>query len=220
TWDVTGQDRWAGVEGLFAAGETANVSVHGGNRLGGNSLLDTVVFGRRSGNAAVNYGRSVDWASLNEDRARTGLETVIRDIFARPSGGLRTAQLRREMGTSMNEGIAVFRNEEGMQQTLKTVRDIKERQSQVTVQNRGRVFNTDLLSVLELSFMLDVAEAIGMGAVTRKESRGAHAREDFPARNDAEWIKHILVTQSTDGQPEVSFLPVTMTKWEPVARTY
>ena len=220
TWDATGQGRWAGVEGLFAAGETANVSVHGGNRLGGNSLLDTVVFGRRSGNAAVNYARSLDWAPLDENRARTGLETGIRDIFARPSGGLRSAQLRREMGTSMNDGIAVFRNEEGMQQTLKTVRDIKERQSQVTVQNRGRVFNTDLLSVLELSFMLDVAEAIGMGAVTRKESRGAHAREDFPARNDAEWIKHILVTKSADGQPEVSFLPVTMTKWEPVARTY
>jgi succinate dehydrogenase / fumarate reductase flavoprotein subunit len=124
------------------------------------------------------------------------------------------------MGTAMNDGIAVFRNEEGMQKTLATIRAIKERLPEVSVHNKGRVFNTDLLSVLELDYMLDVAESVGMGAVTRKESRGAHAREDFPDRNDEDWLKHIVVARSEDGQAEVGFLPVTMTKWEPIARTY
>jgi succinate dehydrogenase / fumarate reductase flavoprotein subunit len=220
TWDASGENRWRGVEGLFSAGEAANVSVHGGNRLGGNSLLDTVVFGRRSGAAAVEYGRSVGWMTMSEDRAKTGLEGRIKEIFSRPSDGLRAATLRREMGTAMNDGIAVFRNEAGMQATLASVRSVKEKLPQVSVHNKGRVFNTDLLSVLELECMLDVAESIGMGAVTRKESRGAHAREDFPDRNDEEWLKHIVVTRSNDGQAEVGLLPVTMTKWEPTARTY
>jgi succinate dehydrogenase / fumarate reductase flavoprotein subunit len=220
TWDPSGQGRWKGAEGLFAAGETANVSVHGGNRLGGNSLLDTVVFGRRSGAGAVEYARSVGWASVNENAAINGLESRIKDIFSRPSDGLRAATLRRQMGTAMNDGIAVFRNEEGMQKTLATIRAIKERLPEVSVHNKGRLFNTDLLSVLELDYMLDVAESVGMGAVTRKESRGAHAREDFPDRNDEDWLKHIVVARSEDGQAEVGFLPVTMTKWEPIARTY
>ena len=220
TWDASGEGRWKGPEGLFAAGETANVSVHGGNRLGGNSLLDTVVFGRRSGAAAVEYGRSVQWPSVNEDAARAGLKSRIKEVFDRPRDGLRAVGLRNEMGTAMDEGIAVFRNEEGMRATLDAVRSIKEKLPRVSVHNRGRVFNTDLLSVLELDYMLDVAESIGMGAVTRKESRGAHAREDYPERNDDDWLKHIIVTRSADGQPEVGFLPVTMTKWEPTARTY
>ena len=220
TWDPSGEGRWRGAEGLYAAGETANVSVHGGNRLGGNSLLDTVVFGRRSGENAVEYARSVGWASIDENAAKSGLEGRIKDIFNRPSNGLRASTLRRQMGTAMNDGIAVFRNEEGMQSTLATIRSLKERLPEVSVHHKGRVFNTDLLSVLELDYMLDVAESIGMGAVTRKESRGAHAREDFPERNDEEWLKHIVVTRSDDGQAEVGFLPVTMTRWEPTARTY
>ena len=220
TWDASGEAKWRGVEGLFAAGEVANVSVHGGNRLGGNSLLDTVVFGRRSGAAAVEYSRSVAWASINENAVVGGLERKMKEIFDRPSDGLRAATLRRQMGTAMNDGIAVFRNEEGMQETLATVRSLKEKLPRVSVHNRGRVFNTDLLSVLELDYMLDVAESIAMGAVTRKESRGAHAREDYPERNDEDWLKHIVVTRSSDGQAEVGFLPVTMTKWEPTARTY
>ena len=220
TWDSSGEGRWRGAEGLYAAGETANVSVHGGNRLGGNSLLDTVVFGRRSGENTVEYARSVGWASIDENAAKSGLEGRIKDIFNRPSNGLRASTLRRQMGTAMNDGIAVFRNEEGMQSTLATIRSLKERLPEVSVHHKGRVFNTDLLSVLELDYMLDVAESIGMGAVTRKESRGAHAREDFPERNDEEWLKHIVVTRSDDGQAEVGFLPVTMTRWEPTARTY
>lgn len=220
TWDASGQNRWKGVEGLFAAGECANVSVHGGNRLGGNSLLDTLVFGRRSGDGVAEYVQSNDWTPINEETAKRSREDAIKDIFDRPADGLRAAGLRMEMGTAMNDGIAVFRNEEGMQKALDTVRSVRERYSQVSVHNKGRVFNTDLLSVMELDYMLDVAEVIGVGAIERKESRGAHAREDYPDRNDAEYLKHTIVSRSADGQPELSYMPVTMTKWEPQVRSY
>ena len=147
-------------------------------------------------------------------------ESGIKSIFDRPSDGLRSSALRFEMGKSMNDGIAVFRTEEGMTQTLNTVRDIKGRFPNVSVQNKGRVFNTDLLSVLELGYMLDVAEVIAVSAINRKESRGAHAREDYPDRNDEEYLKHTIVHRGGDGEPALDYLPVTMTKWEPQVRSY
>jgi succinate dehydrogenase / fumarate reductase flavoprotein subunit len=219
TWDATGQDRWAGVEGLFAAGECANVSVHGGNRLGGNSLLDTVVFGKRSGAGAANYAQSVDWAPLNEESAKKAQEQRIKAIFDKPNNGVRAASLRREMGTAMNDGVAVFRTEEGIGSALTKVRELRQQFPKVSVQNKGRIFNTDLLSILELDYMLDVAEVIALSALNRKESRGAHAREDYPERNDAEWLKHTIVCRTPEG-PKLDYMPVTMTKWEPQVRTY
>ncbi len=220
TWDVSGQNRWQGVEGLFAAGECANVSVHGGNRLGGNSLLDTIVFGRRSGQGSSDYAKSTDWVNIDENSVIRGAEDKIKEIFARPSGGLRTANLRSEMGSAMNDGIAVFRNEEGMKKTLESVRSVRERFPKISLDNKGKIFNTDLLSVLELGFMLDVAEVIGIGAIERKESRGAHAREDYPGRNDEEYLKHTVVNLDENGEPKLNYIPVTMTQWEPQVRTY
>ncbi|MFL2640785.1 MAG: FAD-binding protein [Dehalococcoidia bacterium] len=220
TWDASGQNRWQGVEGLFAAGECANVSVHGGNRLGGNSLLDTIVFGRRSGQGSSDYAKSTDWVNIDESSVIRGAEDKIKEIFARPAGGLRTANLRSEMGNAMNEGIAVFRNEEGMKKTLDSVRSIRDRFPKISVDNKGKVFNTDLLSVLELEFMLDVAEVIAIGAIERKESRGAHAREDYPDRNDQEYLKHTVVNLDANGEPKLNYIPVTMTQWEPQVRTY
>tara|TARA_B100001750_G_C15504726_1_gene599609 strand:+ start:1 stop:1665 length:1665 start_codon:yes stop_codon:yes gene_type:complete len=220
TWDVSGQNRWQGVEGLFAAGECANVSVHGGNRLGGNSLLDTIVFGRRSGQGSSDYAKSTDWVNIDENSVIRGAEDKIKEIFARPSGGLRTANLRSEMGSAMNDGIAVFRNEEGMKKTLESVRSVRERFPKISLDNKGKIFNTDLLSVLELEFMLDVAEVIGIGAIERKESRGAHAREDYPDRNDEEYLKHTVVNLDANGEPKLNYIPVTMTQWEPQVRTY
>ena len=220
TWDVSGQNRWQGVEGLFAAGECANVSVHGGNRLGGNSLLDTIVFGRRSGQGSSDYAKSTDWVNVDESSIIRGAEDKIKEIFGRPAGGLRTANLRAEMGSAMNEGIAVFRNEEGMKKTLDSVRSVRERFPRISVDNKGKIFNTDLLSVLELEFMLDVAEVIGIGAIERKESRGAHAREDYPDRNDEEYLKHTVVNLDANGEPKLNYIPVTMTQWEPQVRTY
>tara|TARA_Y100000590_G_scaffold37882_1_gene40752 strand:- start:13923 stop:15608 length:1686 start_codon:yes stop_codon:yes gene_type:complete len=220
TWDVSGQNRWQGVEGLFAAGECANVSVHGGNRLGGNSLLDTIVFGRRSGQGSTDYAKSTDWVNIDENSVIRGAEDKIKEIFARPSGGLRTANLRSEMGSAMNDGIAVFRNEEGMKKTLESVRSVRDRFPKISLDNKGKIFNTDLLSVLELEFMLDVAEVIGIGAIERKESRGAHAREDYPDRNDEEYLKHTVVNLDENGEPKLNYIPVTMTQWEPQVRTY
>ncbi|MBI4329001.1 MAG: FAD-binding protein [Chloroflexi bacterium] len=218
TWDASGGRRWQGVEGLFAAGECANVSVHGGNRLGGNSLMDTVVYGRRSGAAAVGYARSVDWVAVNEDAYKEQERRKIKAIFDKPPG-LRAADLRQEMGTAMDDGIAVFRDEESMGNALRTVRSLKEKSSSVSVHNKGHVFNTDLLSVLEMGYMLDVAEVVGVSALNRKESRGAHARTDYPERNDAEWLKHTLVSWTPEG-PRLDYLPVTLTRWEPQRRTY
>ncbi len=220
TWDVSGQNRWQGVEGLFAAGECANVSVHGGNRLGGNSLLDTIVFGRRSGQGSSEYAKSTDWVNTDESLAIRDAENKIKEIFARPAGGLRTANLRSEMGNAMNEGIAVFRNEEGMKKTLDSVRSVRERFPKISVDNKGKIFNTDLFFVLELEFMLDVAEVIAIGAIERKESRGAHAREDYPDRNDKEYLKHTVVNLDKNGEPKLNYIPVTMTQWEPQVRTY
>lgn len=217
TWDISGDNKWKGVEALFAAGETANVSVHGGNRLGGNSLLDTVVFGRRTGAGAVEYAKSVDYGKISESSVKD-TETRIQSLFDRPDG-VRSATLRREMGAAMNDGIAVFRNEESMSTALQRVRTLKEKLPQVSLHNSGRVFNTDLLAYFELENMMDVAEAIALSALSRKESRGAHARTDFPDRDDENWLKHTLATKGDSG-PEISYLPVTITKWEPTVRSY
>lgn len=219
TWDTSGEDRWSGVDGLFAAGECANVSVHGANRLGGNSLLETIVFGRRSGAAAAEYASGTDWAPLNEETAKRDQESRIRAIFDRPDTGLRAVELRLAMGAAMNDGFAVFRNEEGMQSALTRLREVREQFPQVSVHNKGRVFNTDLLSILELENMLELAEGIGVSGAARKESRGAHSREDYRERNDEEWMKHSIVNRTPDG-PRLSYLPVTMTRWEPQARIY
>ena len=145
---------------------------------------------------------------------------AVQAIFDRPTNGVRAAHLRMEMGTAMDDGIAVYRTEQGMQATLDSVRDIKRRYPGVSVHNRGRVFNTDLLSVLELGYMLDVAEVIAVSALNRKESRGAHAREDYPDRNDEEYLKHTIVHRGADGEPALDYMPVTMTKWEPQVRSY
>jgi succinate dehydrogenase / fumarate reductase flavoprotein subunit len=218
TWDVDG-DRWKGVPGLFAAGECACISVHGGNRLGANSLLETVVFGRRAGETATAYakeqqGNPVSQAHFQDAEAR------LKALLDRPAGnGDTIAKLRLEMGDTMNEHAAVFRTEEGMQTALTHVRQLKERYSRLPVVHKGRIYNTDLIFHLELGYMLDGAEATLVSGIARKESRGAHFRRDMPERNDAEWLKHTMVTYSADG-PQVDYLPVTMTRWEPQQRAY
>ncbi len=218
TWDISGQNKWTGIPGLFAAGETANVSVHGGNRLGGNSLLDTVVFGRRSGRGATEYARTVGFGSISEEMAVQPTRDKIKRLFDRPSG-LRAATLRFKMGRAMNDGVAVFRSEETMSNAQRAVREAKADLSKVSVHNKGRVFNTDLLSVLELEGMLDVAEVIATSALNRKESRGAHSRTDFPERDDENWLKHQVATRTPEG-PKLSFLEVHLGTWKPVVRSY
>ncbi|MCX6023523.1 MAG: FAD-binding protein [Chloroflexi bacterium] len=206
------------VDGLYAAGECACVSVHGGNRLGGNSLLDTVVFGRRSGAHASEYIQTVPKKPLSE-RHLDATEEYIKSIFNRPSTGETAARLRHEMGSMLNRLVGVYRTEENLQQAAVKLQEYRQRYPKVSIQDKGPVFNTDLMAVLELGFMLDVAEAIVYGAIGRKESRGAHSRLDYPDRNDAEYLKHTLVTSTADG-PKISYQDVVMTRWTPEKRSY
>ena len=213
--DVEGK---TGVPGLYAAGECACISLHGGNRLGANSLLETVVFGRRAGTAATELAKSIDHAKLSDVVANQD-EEIIRQLLTGDQDGEPAAKLRLETGTTMHQHVAVFRNQEGLEQAQNKIAELKERYSKVSAQDKGRVFNTNLLFVLELGFMLDCAESIAASALIRKESRGAHFRLDYPERDDENWLKHVLVYYQPEA-PRIEYLPVTITRWKPEARTY
>jgi succinate dehydrogenase / fumarate reductase, flavoprotein subunit len=207
------------VPGLYAAGEVACVSVHGGNRLGANSLLDTLIFGRRSGEHAAARAKGmampqVDGAQLKRDVAR------IDALIARPREGRRVSEIKDELGTTMNRYVAVFRDEAGLAQAHETVRRLKEEAKTAYIDDRGTVFNQDVLGAIELGYMLDVAESIVVAALERKESRGAQFRTDFPERNDDDWLKHIDISRNGDDTPQVSYSPVTITQWQPEERKY
>ena len=207
------------VEGLYAAGECASVSVHGANRLGGNSLLETIVFGRRSGRAAAEYAHSHARANGAANGEVSAAEAHIRDLLSRPDDGERTAAIRTDLGTMLNSFTGVFRTGEQLAQSVEAVRSLKARYERVTVRHRGAVFNTALINTLELGFMLDLAETMAAGGLAREESRGSHSRRDFPKRDDENWLKHTQALWSPEG-PRLQYTPVTMTQWEPEERKY
>jgi succinate dehydrogenase / fumarate reductase flavoprotein subunit len=213
--DVNGQTQ---IPGLYAAGECACVSVHGGNRLGANSLLDTLVFGRRSGAHAAEAARGLPVPGPSQ-AALADEENMISAIARRNPGDRRLSEIKAELGKTMDRHVAVFRDEDGLRTAHETVHRLKEEASRAAVDDKGRVFNQDVLGALELQFMLDNAECIVVSALERKESRGAQYRTDFPSRNDDEWLKHINVA-SDSGEPEVSYSEVTLTQWEPEERKY
>jgi succinate dehydrogenase / fumarate reductase flavoprotein subunit len=215
----TDVDGATSIPGLYAAGEVACVSVHGGNRLGANSLLDTLIFGRRSGEHAA--ARAVHMAMPTPARSALHAEQEMIDgIIGRDHSGRRVSEIKDELGTMMNEKCAVFRTHEGLTEALEIVRRLKEEAGVAGIDDRGTVFNQDVLGAIELSYMLDCAECNVVGALERKESRGAQFRLDFPKRDDAEWLKHITLSLAADGTPKVAYSPVTITKWEPQERTY
>jgi succinate dehydrogenase / fumarate reductase flavoprotein subunit len=210
------------IPGLYAAGEVACVSVHGGNRLGANSLLDTLIFGRRSGEHAAEraQGMAMPRAAAVSLRAE---QAAVDEIIRREGGRgriRRISEIKDELGTMMNEKVAVFRDEDGLRQAHATIRRLKEEASVAAIDDRGTIFNQDVLGAIELGYMLDCAECIVIGALERRESRGAQFRLDFPQRNDDEWLKHITLSVNGGGPPTVSYSPVTMTQWEPQERTY
>ena len=215
----TDVDGLTNVPGLYAAGETACVSVHGGNRLGANSLLDTLVFGRRSGEHATDYVRSKKHANIDDSAADADV-AKIREMLARDGGGELFGAVRRELGETMNTHLAVYRDEEGMRTAFDKLKEFRARFDKVVIHDKGKVFNTNLIFTLELGFMLDCAETIILGALERKESRGAHTRTDMPDRDDENWLKHILISRTDDGETAVDYLPVKITQWEPKVRSY
>src|ERR687883_600859 len=206
------------IPGLYAAGECACVSVHGGNRLGANSLLDTLVFGGRAGTHA---GRSAKGLALPEPSpaALADEERMIRALVRRERSGRRVSEIRAELGETMDKYVAVFRDEDGLRTALDTIRRLKEDARTVSVDDKGTVFNQDVLGALELDFMLDNAECIVLSALERKESRGAQFRTDFPERDDDEWLRHINVSVDA-GAPQISYSDVTLTQWQPEERRY
>ena len=214
--DIFGQTN---IEGLYAVGEVACVSVHGGNRLGANSLLDTLIFGRRAGEEAAARAKRVGSSQVSR-AALADEEATISEIVGREKGsGRRVSELRAELGATMDEKVAVFRDAEGIQSALETVRRLKEEAASAYIDDRGTIFNQDVLGALELSYMIDNAEATCVAALHRTESRGAQFRTDYPERNDGEWLKHIDLILG-DGEPEISYSEVTITQWEPEERTY
>jgi succinate dehydrogenase / fumarate reductase flavoprotein subunit len=207
------------LRGLFAAGEVASVGLHGANRLGGNSLMETVTFGRRAGKAAAKFARGLKQTPLDEWARDPALERL-RGLLDRPvNGGDLPARLRQEMGMAMKEHFGIFRNEQQMREGLVKIADYRSRYAAVPVRNKGKVFNYDLLNVLELGFLVDLAEVIAAGAVARRESRGAHSRTDYPDRDDESWMKHTVAWPTAEG-PRLEYQDVRVTRWTPQKRSY
>jgi succinate dehydrogenase / fumarate reductase flavoprotein subunit len=219
----TDVDGATSIEGLYAAGEVACVSVHGGNRLGANSLLDTLIFGRRAGEHAARRAQTMAMPDAGDAKLREDVAMIDR-ILAREKNGSptrprRVSEIKAELGATMNQHVAVYRDEAGLAQAHEVVARLKEEAQRAYVDDRGTVFNQDVLGAIELDYMLDCAEAIVVAAIERKESRGAQFRTDYPERNDEEWLKHIDVSLNGDG-PQVSYSPVTITQWQPEERKY
>ncbi|MDQ3759964.1 MAG: FAD-binding protein [Actinomycetota bacterium] len=207
------------VAGLYAAGEVACVSVHGGNRLGANSLLDTLIFGRRAGEHAANRAKRIDFGRTTRS-ALADEERQIADIIGRERGkGRRISEIKLELGQTMDKHVAVFREQESIETALEVVKRLQEEAKSAYIDDRATIFNQDVLGAIELGFMLDSAECTCLGALHRTESRGAQFRTDFPERNDDEWLKHIDLTMNGDS-PEISYSDVTITDWQPQERTY
>ncbi|RIK45923.1 MAG: succinate dehydrogenase flavoprotein subunit [Chloroflexi bacterium] len=203
--------------GLYAAGEVACVSVHGANRLGTNSLVDLVVFGRRAGRHAAEYVKSVDLEPLPPEpdfRARAEVSNLLER-----SRGENASIIRATLQAEMMDKASVFRTGEGLAQMRTTLSQLRDAYANVSVADKGKIFNTDLLEAIELGYLLDCADAIVEGALARTESRGAHLREDYPDRNDADWLKHTLAYR-TSGGIQMRYKPVVITKFEPKERKY
>ena len=209
------------LRGLYAAGEVACVSINGANRLGSNSLPELFVFGTRAGRAAARFaagqkapGRQALAQALDE-------EARLQDQFLRKTGGgERIATLREEMQATMEKSAGIYRSGDSLSEAADKLHELQERFRNIALDDRSQVFNTELVSAIELSFMLDVAESMVQAALQRTESRGAHQRTDFPARNDEKFLAHSLVYRKPCGRPRVEYLPVTITRWPPGERVY
>jgi succinate dehydrogenase / fumarate reductase flavoprotein subunit len=213
--DVWGQ---TALEGLYAAGEVACVSVHGANRLGGNALMETITFGKRAGRHAAEWALTHTTVTVPES-SLSDAQRDLRELLDR-SEGERPWQIRDELAETMHVNFGVFRREDQMKRQGDIVEALRERYGRVVVEDKGNVFNSDLTQALELEYLLELAACMVVAGLARRESRGAHARpSDFPDRDDENYLRHTLVTWE-DGGPKLDWRPVTMTKWQPQERKY
>lgn len=210
------------LEGLYSAGEAACVSINGANRLGSNSLTECLVFGARAGKAAAEY-------AAGKKKFSDGLEKIVSDegkrierMFFSEHGDQSEsiAGIRKEMHQAMEDGAGIYRTEDSLKSSEKTIKELQERLHRISIQDHSYTFNTELTSAFELSYMLDVAEAIIQSALQRTESRGSHQRKDYPERDDEQFLSHSLAYQTGDGTPRVEYQPVTITRWPPGERKY
>jgi succinate dehydrogenase / fumarate reductase flavoprotein subunit len=215
---VFGDEKGTIVKGLYAAGECACVSVHGGNRLGTNSLLDIVVFGRRGGKAIVDFLKTADLSEITsapEEKTKTQIKNVLAN-----TGNEKVYALRTELQEWMMDKCGIFRTEADLKIMIDKLGELKERFKNISIQDKGLVFNTDLMEAIELENLLLNAEATVYSAINRNESRGAHTREDFPARDDVNWMNHTFIFKNEAGEPKITKKPVTVTKYQPMERKY
>ncbi len=212
--DIRGLTR---VAGIWAAGEAACVSLHGGNRLGSNSTAECLVWGGITGGEIAAALPKLGLAELPAAKAK-GAEDHVRAVLAR-RGGENLYELRRQLRAAMDSWVGVFRNAADLQKALDKIREIKARQANAPVADQSRVYNSNLIHALELENLVDLAEVTVVGAIARHESRGAHARRDFAVRDDDQWLKHTLAFCGADG-PRLEYKPVTVDMWKPVERKY
>jgi fumarate reductase flavoprotein subunit len=209
------------LQGLFAAGEVACVSINGANRLGSNSLTELLVFGARAGRSAAAFASEQKEAGGHILAQATDEKRRLEEQFLRKTAGReRIAGLREEMQQSVEKGAGIYRTGDSLAEAAEALRQLQERFRDVALEDHSHTFNTELTSALELGFMLDVAEAIVGCAWHRTESRGAHQRTDFPQRDDERFLAHSLVCRQEDGSSRVEYLPVTITRWPPAERVY
>ena len=213
----TDLDGTTSIKGLYAVGECACVSVHGANRLGGNSLLDTVVFGRRAGAKAAEYVKEVSVTSFPEGALKEEQKRI--ETLLNRKEGVKASEIKKALGSTMFDKAGIFRNKRDMETAKRNVAALKRQFENVCVSDSSRKFNTSLIETLEVGFGLDLAEVIVAGGLARKESRGAHSRVDYPKRDDAKWLKHTLAVRTAEG-PKLSYKPVTITRFQPEARGY
>jgi succinate dehydrogenase / fumarate reductase flavoprotein subunit len=207
------------LEGLYAAGEVACVSVHGANRLGGNALMETIVYGKRAGRHAAEWAQSHTTVAVPASQVADA-ERDLRELLGREQGE-RPWAIRDELAKTMHDNFGVFRREEQMLEQGRIVESLEERYERVVVEDKGQVFNSDLTGALELGGLLDIAKCMVVAGLARKESRGAHSRPyDYPKRDDANFLKHTLVTLDDGGTARLDWRPVTITKWQPQERKY
>ena len=209
------------IAGLYAAGEAACVSINGANRLGSNSLPELLVFGARAGRGAAEYASShTDTTAAAIAQGKDEYTRLTKDLGGKRGGRERIATLRDEMQKTMEQSAGIYRTRDSLAKAVEVLRQLQDRYQGIVIEDQSRTFNTERVSALELSFMLDVAETMVTSALHREESRGAHQRTDFPKRDDARFLKHSMVHRQGDGSCRVDYTPVTITKLPPGERVY